>query len=99
MIEEMLKNMTDEYKLIHREPHSSDNNLVKYCKKCGCEDFVKVDKDWINSTACEQEIRCKHCGQLVNYWSYGHYDNELDDEYFMMEKQKKRQKKIERILK
>lgn len=73
-----------------------DSNLVKFCKKCGCSDFIFIDIDNIDYIVCEKEIRCKNCGHLVNYWSYGQYDNydSMDNEYYQME----RQKKIERIL-
>jgi len=97
-----IKNKTSEeiHQMQYIQLHSSDYNMVKFCKKCGCVIFKKIDIDYIDYYVCEQEIVCKQCGYIVNYWSYGHYENydSMDDEYYQMEKKMERQKKLERIV-
>ena len=97
--ENFVKDMTNNKirQLQYCESHSSDENLVIFCKSCGSLETVDIVKDRIDLTISEKEIRCKDCGELLNYWSYGHYDNYdfMDEKYFKM----LRQKKLERILK
>lgn len=81
------------------QPSPHDDNLVEICKYCGCSHFHRIDKDYVDLHVCEQEIRCDECGYVVNYWSYGHYENSLDEDYFIMLKKYQRSKKLERILK
>jgi len=78
-----------------------DGNLVKFCKKCGCETFWEHNVDSVDWQVVEKEIICADCLCVVNYWSYGHYQNydAIDDEYMEMEKRKMREKKIKRIIK
>lgn len=78
------------------QPCVDSVNMVKFCKNCGCSNFKNKTTDFIEHIVCEQEIICKNCDTVVNYWFYGHFQNHdfMDDEYYRME----RQKKIERII-
>jgi len=95
--EEFTKDMTLEEinQLQFAEPNPDDENMVKFCSKCGSSDFHEIVTDRIDFTVTEIEIRCNNCDKLVNYWGYGHFDNFtfIDDDY----KKMKRQKKLERI--
>lgn len=79
----------------------NDGNLVKFCKRCGSESFRENPTDSIDWQVVEKEIICNDCNYIVNYWSYGHYQNYdyVDEEYLEMEKRRMREKKIERIIK
>jgi hypothetical protein len=100
LIEEIFNNY-DYDVIITAKQMNVDENLVKFCKKCGCETFWEHVVDTIDNHICEKEIICEECLTVVNYWSYGHYENHdaIDDEYLEMEKKMIRQKKLNRILK
>jgi hypothetical protein len=69
-------------------------NEIKFCKYCGCLEFVEIIVDSIDYIITEKEIRCKNCDSIVNYWSFGNYENDIDEKYIQMG----RQKKLERII-
>ena len=72
----------------------SQENLIKFCPDCGHNIFYEIVSDFIDYTICEKKILCKRCNSIVNYWSYGYYDNDISDKYKIM----LRRKKIERII-
>lgn len=72
----------------------SKENLIKFCPECGHNVFYGIVVDSIDYIECEKKILCKKCNSIVNYWSYGYYDNDISEKY----KNMLRRKKIERIL-
>ena len=72
-----------------------DDNLIEFCKYCGCEDFEEKAIAYEANCVSEREYICKKCGSLINYWSYGFYENDIDDDY----KRMLLNKKIKRIRK
>ena len=92
----MFSNIDNKMKV---QPPSSAINDIKFCYHCGCEDFEHNIIDQMEEgIVSEYELCCKECGAVVNYWCYGHYDNEKSEEYLNQEKNRLRLKKIENII-
>ena len=92
----IVEDMINKYgvdKINQRAPSPHDNNMIHFCYKCGDSIFYNVIIDEFEHGVCEKEIRCKKCDSLVNYWSYGYYDNDISPEYEQM----LRRKKLERL--
>ena len=61
--------------------YSSKENLILYCDECGCSSFRESITDRVDNYILESEIICKNCGNIVNYWGLGYYENCMSDKY------------------
>jgi len=81
------------------EPPVASENLILFCDECGYTDFreniISYEADIYVS---EKEIICLKCGNIVNYWGYGFYENEKSDKYLHKETQLLRIKKLKTII-
>ena len=82
------------YKCDYSENYSKEN-LIKICSNCGGNHFYERVTDSVDYIECEREVLCKKCGDRVNYWAYGTYENDMNSESY---KKMLRQKKLERLL-
>ncbi len=69
-------------------------NTIQFCSSCGCNEFEHIVVAYEEVYESERRVLCKKCGNQVNYWSYGFYENEITTEY----KKMLRNKKINRII-
>ena len=69
-------------------------NLIKICYYCGGEEFYEKVTDTVDWTVVEKKVICKDCNTVVNYWSYGLYENDVYSDRY---KKALRRKKLERI--
>jgi len=78
-------------------------NEKKFCINCGSNEFIKKSIDYIDYLEVEYGICCEKCGEQVNYWAYGFYENDKSDEYLKEEEKRKiisqREDKLITILK
>jgi len=73
----------------------SKENMIIFCKYCGSGNLEEKVVAYEENVVSERKVLCKECGSLINYWSYGYYDNDIDEEYEQM----LLEKKLKRILK
>ena len=79
------------------ERPNSDENEIKFCSECGCEDFIEVNIQYEFHHKSEYLLKCKNCGHIVNEWCYGFFRNEKNEKYLKEEKRRERKNKIERL--
>ena len=80
-----------------QSPYSSTNE-IKFCYKCGGENFYKKIVGYESQYVSEEEIICRDCETIINYWSYGYYENDKCEDYLIIEKRLLRLKKLENIV-
>lgn len=59
----------------HDEFWNKDGSAKK-CYVCDSTNIKTIDTAFIDgywSDTCEKEERCADCGELLAYWTYGHY--------------------------
>lgn len=68
-----------------------NENKIKFCKYCGCEKFKHISKDKIDFIVLEYSVVCENCGETINYWSFGCYENDnfITPDYIQMLRKKK----------
>lgn len=54
--------------------HYHNDGYPRKCRCCGGTKFKSITKDTINCMPCEQEYRCKNCGEVGAYWAYGYFE-------------------------
>ncbi len=80
------------------EPYSPENE-IKFCEECGCENFIEKTISMCETgDIAEYELNCDYCGNVVNYFSYGYFENFKSEKYLQEEKRRLRLKKISNIL-
>ena len=79
------------------EPPTASENIILFCDECGSVDFEENTIAYEDVYESEKEIICKKCGKIVNYWSYGFYDNLKSDKYLHKEKQLLRKNKLKQL--
>ena len=47
---------------------------------CGCTEFEMCNEYYTEHILCEYDLKCKKCGQIVNYWAYGSWQLYRGDE-------------------
>jgi len=78
-----------------KQQQKDNENLIEFCKYCGSINMESKVVAYEEQFVSEEEIICKDCGELINYWSYGFYENDIDVEYERM----LLMKKLKRVLK
>lgn len=43
------------------------------CPNCGCKDYEQYNLQYIETTLCEYDVRCKNCKKYLASWGYGHW--------------------------
>ncbi len=84
-------------KILQIQIMSYNKNEIDFCKYCGSSNFREVIIDSIEHTVCESKIICLDCGEIINYWEYGYYENDISSEYLKMKTKRDRKLKLEEI--
>jgi len=77
---------------------NNSTNEIKFCEKCNSTVFYTIIIAYEDVHISEKEIRCHNCNNIVNYWSYGYYENIKSDKYLKKEKEILRIKKMKQFI-
>lgn len=78
---------------------SYNENEIEFCEFCGCGDFTENPIDHIEQVVCEFDLLCDNCGERVNYWEYGYYQNDMSTKYLKLKQNRNRKLKLNKIMK
>lgn len=66
--------------------------MFKWLAKLLCIGFSHIEDHpivittcWIDHIQCEKEIRCRRCGQVIDYWAYGNFEKESEEAHDYVE--------------